>query len=94
MADGEINEQSKEHMSGSINNEDINVIISIQETDDLSIHEDINDSCNIQMVTDYPNDDEDWFLPDNDLSNNDLLLIWEDNSNLYTWHSIFIHSNH
>ena len=75
MADGEINEQSNEHISGSINNEDINVIISIQETDDLSIHEDINDSCNIQMVTDYSNEDEDWFLTNNDLSNNDLLLI-------------------
>ena len=75
MADGEINEQSNKHISGSINNEEINVIISIQETDDPSIHEDINDNCNIQMVTDYPNDDEDWFLPNNDLSNNDLLLI-------------------
>ena len=75
MADGEIHEQSNKHISGSINNEDINVIISIQETDDLSIHEDINDSCNIQMATDYPNEDEDWFLPNNDLSNNDLLLI-------------------
>ena len=52
MADGEIHEQSNKHISGSINNEDINVIISIQETDDLSSHEDINVIISIQETDD------------------------------------------